>query len=163
MALLKKQLKLVPRRNDAVTRQIMAAIASTHSFHLAAKIESILDENFKHRRAGSACRNGQGAARTGDKATSVEAALLVKVNPQQKKILSVLRLIERPITANDISIVSRVKLNSASTRMKELVAKGMIAEVGQRREEGRKRTTYRITDHGREWSLSLDQPTAQAA
>lgn len=145
----------LPIRNDAVARQIMVAIASTHPFHVAPKIEDILNNAYPSRRPTAAARDGKGAARTGDKQTSIEAAHLVHVTNQQKIILRTLSFCGNPVSAATISQLSHLKLSSASTRMKALVVNGLVQELGFVIEEGRKKTTYRITAAGREWLAAL--------
>ena len=117
---------------------------------LAKKIESILNDYIPSRRSTPAPLD-RGMARSGDKVTSIDAAQQVHVTRQQRTILQTLSVATVALHAGDLAKFTGLKLGSASTRMRALVDHKLVEEVGTRMFEGRSKTTYSITQAGREW------------
>jgi hypothetical protein len=142
-----------PLRNDQIASRLLAVIAMTNPAKLQASIEAELDHNYRNRRARSAARNGNGSARTGDRETSVMAASKVNVSRQKRSILRVLAEAgEFAMCADEISLNSGVPLNSASTRMKELVTDlKFVHEFGKVLFAGSYKLAYTLTPAGRQW------------
>jgi hypothetical protein len=134
-----------PLRNDIIAGQIMAAIASTPRPLQRMAVLQLLDRHYSSRSATAAGTSSHGAARTGDKPTAQLAAAEVNVRPQE---LAVLRCLARHpkagLTALDISTDTSIPLNSISTRMKSLVVRRLISEVGVIPVNGHKRIQYKI-------------------
>lgn len=137
-------------RNDAIARIIAGRLVNTHPSQYASKIEDILNEHIPARRSTPGVLD-RGVARTGDKMTSIEAAEKVHVTRQQRTILQTLSVATVALHAGDLAKFTGLKLGSTSTRMRALVDHRLVQEVGTRVFEGRNKTTYAITQAGREW------------
>lgn len=141
--------KPLPLRNDAVATKIMGALVSVALSNQKQTIEAILDQHYTTRKARKPRAAQHGGFRPGDKVTSIEAAMAVKVGPQQDKMLRALLGCKEPVTSYHLCELANVP--GGWRRVPEIVAKGHAEAVGIKLEEGRSRTTYRITAAGRQY------------
>jgi len=143
--------------NDVVAGRIMALIASTgtatpsYAASLREDIEKVLNESYPSRRATSAAKDGQATWRTGDMSTSIEAAKTVKVPELERVVLRALHNATKPMTADEVGVITNVPYKTISPRFKPLRRKGMIRIIGTDSSSGRRRTTYLTTEDGAFW------------
>lgn len=136
-------------RNDVIASTLVAVVARNKTpKRLLGELESSLNTLLPSRRAKAASRI-LAVARTGDKKTSVEAAALVNVPKAEARVLRQLHRFAGSLTKHDIAQMIGTQPDNISPRMKPLVRKGLIDEVGVDRSAGRGRTLYQITPAGR--------------